>query len=285
MNQALAPSELILNPDGSIYHIKLLPDQVKDWVLVVGDPARVASISQHLDSIEYQQSNREFVSHGGRLGPHFLCILSTGIGTDNVEIVLNELDALVNIDFSSRRFKPKRHSLKIVRLGTSGSIHPDVALDSLLMSQNAFGLDTLMDFYLPEASDALMGLEEAFQKHMGFSFRPYGGTASPLLTEQFGTDLLRGNTLTAPGFYAPQGRHLRKARYPDFLEKLSQFEVRGFRFHNFEMETAAYYCLGKSMGHHLLSLNAIVADRIHGKFSQNPQQTINSLIEKTLSNL
>ncbi len=285
MHEALAPSELIINPDGSIYHLKLLPEQVADWIWVVGDPDRVAAISQHLDSIDFKQHNREFVSHGGRLGRHRLCILSTGIGTDNVEIVLNELDALANVDFSSRTYKPEKRTLKILRIGTSGGIHPHIPVDSLLLSQNALGMDTLMHFYPHEAPDNLKPLEEAFQKHMHFPFRPYVGTASAQLVKQFESNLLSGNTLTAPGFYAPQGRHLGRGKHPDFLSKITQFTAQGFQFHNFEMETAAYYGLGKSLGHQMLSLNAILADRIHGKFSQNPQKTVQKLIQKALGDL
>ena len=283
-------SELILNADGTIYHLNLLPDHISDTILTVGDPARVAQVSRHFDSIEYEGTHREFVTHVGYYRGKRLTVLSTGMGTDNIDIVMNELDALVNIDFMSRTVRPheERLSLRIIRLGTSGSLQPDVPVGSLLATQHAVGLDSLMQFYPFMETGLETQVAQDLQKTLGLPFAPYVVRGSDLLREQLAADLLIGNTVTCPGFYGPQGRTLRLAlRTPDYMTRLQNFRHQSpegdFRLSNFEMETAGYYALGQLLGHEVLSLNAIVANRATGEFASDAGDIVDRLIARTLA--
>jgi len=283
-------SELILNPDGSIYHLHLLPDHISDTILTVGDPARVAQVSRHFDSIDFEMTNREFVTHVGYYRGKRLTVISTGIGTDNVDIVLNELDALVNIDFLARAVRPadERLSLRIIRLGTSGSLQADVPVGSLLATQYAVGLDSLMQFYPLVETGLETRLATGLQQTLGLPYAPYVVRGADILREEVGAGLLVGNTVTCPGFYGPQGRTLRLAlRTPDYIERLQGFgrdtPEGHFRLDNFEMETAGYYALGQLLGHQVLSLNAIVANRATGEFAPDPAAVVDELIARTLA--
>lgn len=283
-------SELILNADGSIYHLNLLPDHISDTILTVGDPARVAQVSRHFDSIEYEGTHREFVTHVGYYRGKRLTVLSTGMGTDNIDIVMNELDALVNIDFLSRTVRPaeERLSLRIIRLGTSGSLQADVPVGSLLATQHAVGLDSLMQFYPLVETGLETQVAKDLQQHIGLPFAPYVVRGSDLLREQLAADLLVGNTVTCPGFYGPQGRRLRlDLRSADYMQRLQNFRHQSpegdFRLSNFEMETAGYYALGQLLGHEVLSLNAIVANRATGEFAKNAGDVVDQLITRTLA--
>ncbi|MFD1873099.1 nucleoside phosphorylase [Hymenobacter bucti] len=283
-------SELILNADGTIYHLNLLPDHISDTILTVGDPARVAQVSRHFDSIEFEGTHREFVTHVGYYRGKRLTVLSTGMGTDNIDIVMNELDALVNIDFMSRTVRPpeERLSLRIIRLGTSGSLQPDVPVGALLATQHAVGLDSLMQFYPFMETGLETQVAQDLQQTLGLPFAPYVVRGSDLLREQLAADLLIGNTVTCPGFYGPQGRMLRLAlRTPDYMTRLQNFRHQSpegdFRLSNFEMETAGYYALGQLLGHEVLSLNAIVANRATGEFASDAGDIVDRLIARTLS--
>ena len=283
-------SELILNPDGSIYHLNLLPDHISDTILTVGDPARVAQVSRHFDSVEFEGTHREFVTHVGYYRGKRLTVLSTGMGTDNIDIVMNELDALVNIDFVSRTVRPaeERMSLRIVRLGTSGSLQADVPVGSLLATEHAVGLDSLMQFYPLVETGLETQIATALQQALALGYAPYVVRGSDLLREQLGAGLLMGNTLTCPGFYGPQGRVLRlDLRQPDYIARAQGFRHQSaegkFRLSNFEMETAGYYALGRMLGHEVLSLNAIVANRATGEFATNAGAVVDELIERTLA--
>jgi len=289
---SILSSELILNPDGSIYHLSLLPDHISDTILTVGDPARVAQVSRHFDSIEVEVTHREFVTHVGYYKGKRLTVLSTGMGTDNIDIVMNELDALVNIDFMSRTVRPEeeRIKLRIVRLGTSGSLQPDIPVGSMLATEHAVGLDTLMQFYPLMETGLETEIATALQQTLQLPFAPYVVRGSDLLREQAGQGLLVGNTLTCPGFYGPQGRVLRlDLRQADYIQRLQGFQhlnAEGkFRLTNFEMETAGYYSLGRLLGHEVLSLNAIVANRATGEFSENAAAVVDEMIERTLQRL
>ncbi|WP_035560263.1 nucleoside phosphorylase [Hymenobacter sp. IS2118] len=286
---SIPSSELILNPDGTIYHLNLLPDHISDTILTVGDPARVAQVSRHFDSVEFETTHREFVTHVGYFRGKRLTVLSTGMGTDNIDIVMNELDALVNIDFMSRTVRPveERLNLRIIRLGTSGSLQPDVPIGAMLATEHAVGLDSLMQFYpLVETgleTEIAIGLQQA----LGLNFVPYVVRGSDLLREQLGAGLVMGNTLTCPGFYGPQGRVLRlDLRQPAYISQLQKFRHTSaegeFRLDNFEMETAGYYSLGRLLGHEMLSLNAIVANRATGEFAENAAAVVDAMIERTL---
>ena len=283
-------SELILNPDGTIYHLNLLPDHISDTILTVGDPARVGQVSRHFDSIEFEGVHREFVTHVGYYRGKRLTVLSTGMGTDNIDIVMNELDALVNIDFMSRTVRPaeERLSLRIIRLGTSGSLQADVPVGALLATQHAVGLDSLMQFYPLVETGLETQVAQDLQKSLGLPFAPYVVRGSDLLREQLAADLLIGNTVTCPGFYGPQGRRLRlDLRTPDYMQRLQDFRHQSpegdFRLSNFEMETAGYYALGQLLGHQVLSLNAIVANRVTGEFAPDAGDIVDKLIARTLA--
>ena len=282
-------SELILNPNGSIYHLNLLPDHISDTILTVGDPARVTQVSRHFDSVEFEGTHREFVTHVGYYRGKRLTVLSTGMGTDNIDIVMNELDALVNIDFVSRTVRPveERLSLRIIRLGTSGSLQADVPIGTMLATEHAVGLDSLMQFYPLMETGLETEIATELQQTLGLPFAPYVVRGSDLLREQLGAGMTMGNTLTCPGFYGPQGRRLRlDLRQPDYIARLQGFRHQSaegeFRLSNFEMETAGYYALGRLLGHDVLSLNAIVANRATGEFAENATAVVDAMIERTL---
>ena len=288
----MVDSELILNPDGSVYHLHLLPDHISDTILTVGDPNRVVQVSRHFDSIEFEATHREFVTHVGYYRGKRITVLSTGMGTDNIDIVMNELDALVNIDFMARTVRPadEHISLRIIRLGTSGALQPDVPLGAVLATMHAVGLDSLMQFYPLMETGFETQLATALQTALDLPYAPYVVRGSDLLREQLGANALVGNTLTCPGFYAPQGRVLRvPLRQPDYLARLRGFQQQTaeglFRLDNFEMETAGYYALGRLLGHEVLSLNAIVANRATGEFAQNAGAVVDEMIERTLQQL
>ncbi|MEL6975625.1 MAG: nucleoside phosphorylase [Bacteroidota bacterium] len=283
------PSELILNPDGSIYHLNLLPEDLADTVITVGDPERVASISKHFDRLEVQKIKREFCTHTGWYNNKRITVISTGIGTDNIDIVFNELDALANINFNERTLNSVEKKLSIIRIGTSGAIQDDIPINSLLVSDMAIGYDGLLHFY---ESDAVRDLpfEEALTAYMktpGFSPAPYIVESSTNLKTIFEPEeLLSGVTLTNAGFYGPQGRTLRLTpRMADYNAKLSGFEYMGKKITNFEMETAGIYGMARLLGHEAISLNAILANRITGEFSKNPNETISKLITLALERI
>lgn len=283
----LQASELILNPDGSVYHLNLLPEDIGDTIIVVGDQDRVQEVSKYFDSIELKKQKREFNTHTGRLGNHRISVISSGIGTDNVDILMNELDALVNIDLTSKEIKTHLKSLQIIRIGTSGSLQADIPLDSLLVSENGIGLDNLMNFYELPQNDVEKELTQQLQVALNLKFQPYCVSAAETLMQKHANqDFIKGNTLTCAGFYAPQGRELRlKPKYENLIQTLNQFDYQHFQLTNFEMETAAYYAFGRMLGHQMLSFNAIVANRITGEFSKNPHQAIEKLIQKVLENV
>lgn len=279
-------SELILNADGSVYHLGLLPAQLSDKIITVGDPDRVPKISRYFDHIELEVRRREFVTHTGTYKGKRISVISTGMGTDNIEILLYELDALVNIDLQNRTAKPKPTALTIVRVGTSGSLRAEIPLASHLVSVAAIGLDTLMAFYNLKQNESEYYVSKRLQDSLGLSFQPYCVKGSPMLLETIGYDMIQGNTVTCPGFYAPQGRQLRvPLRFPDLVEKLNAFCPFGFKLTNFEMETAGYYALGRLLGHEVLSLNAIVANRITHEFDTKADATVESLIQKVLDRI
>ena len=279
-------SELVLNDDGSIYHLHLYPEQIADTILIVGDQGRVQQISQHFDRIEHQVVNREFVTHTGYIGKKRLTALSTGIGTDNIDIVINELDALVNTNLKFRIEKREKKILNIIRLGTSGALHKDIPVDCYITSTHGMGMDNLMYYYVNNSFDIEMG--EAFKKHSNWpenlSF-PYFYKGSNILLKKF-SDLRTGITATAPGFYGPQGRCIRlPLSISDLHEQLNTFEYKNLKITNFEMETAALYGLGKLLGHQCITICAILANRIEQKYSKDYKKTISEMIPFVLERL
>lgn len=279
-------SELILNPDGSVYHLHLKPGQIADTIITVGDPGRVGEITKHFDSIEHTVSYREFLTQTGMMGLKRLTVISTGIGTDNIDIVFNELDALVNIDLGTREVKQYITSLQIIRLGTSGAVSDEVELDSLLLSECAIGMEGLMSYYKQNPSIQETLLAEAFLNHIHLSFPsvyPYAAFADSELLERFDSMGKRGMTLTAPGFYAPQGRQLRSVpQSKDLVSLIQSFRHLNYRVTNLEMETSGIYGLGKHLGHRCLSINAIVAQRAKGIFSKDPGKVVDRMIKEAL---
>ncbi|WLD25044.1 nucleoside phosphorylase [Flavobacterium dauae] len=287
--EKIKDSELILNPDGSVYHLNLKPENIANDIIFVGDQDRVESITKYFDSVEFSTQKREFKTQTGIYKGKRLTVISTGIGPDNIDIVLNELDALVNIDFTTKTVKPELTSLNIVRVGTSGSLQAAILVDSLLMSAFAIGTDNMLRSYdLQNASN--QSIEKAFVNHTNWDLNkglPYVVAADNDLVKKFKADtVFEGITVTAGGFYGAQGRVLRLKLNDELLNnKIDSFEFDGLKATNLEMETAAIYGLSKLLGHKALSLNAIVANRKNGTFSTNPNQIIDHLIQFTLNTI
>lgn len=282
-------SELILNQDGSVYHLNLLPEDIAPTIIFVGDPDRVKEVSKHFDRIELTKQKREFVTHTGYIGKKRLSVISTGISTANIDIVVNELDALVNIDLKTRLVKPQHTALNIVRVGTAGGLQADAPIDSFVVSEFGIGMDGLASFYQREISQTEHKITEAFcQQFQQYSFvsGTYVAAASENLKQLFSSSCQSGLTVTCSGFYAPQGRMLRgQPTIANFIEKLQQFNSGEKRILNFEMETAGIYAMGKILGHNCCSLSAIVANRIVKQFSQDPHHAVEKLIQLTLEKL
>lgn len=284
----LAPSELIVNPNGSIYHLNLLPSQIAETILFVGDPDRVPKVSKYFDRITDKVQKREFVTHTGELGSRRLTVISTGIGPDNIDIVMNELDALVNIDLQTRIVKEELTSLNIIRIGTSGSLSAAIPPDDFVVSAFGIGLDNLLHYYnYPDTprEEALRQAFTDFADGVGTKLNPYTAEADHGLVKRFGTEMHKGITLTCPGFYAPQGRRLRLGSIiqADFFENIGGFHFEGLAATNFEMETAAILGLARMLGHHATACNGILANRILGSFTRDPKKLEETLIEKVLS--
>ena len=282
-------SELILNPDGSVYHLNLRPENIAHDIIFVGDQERVSKITQHFDSIEFSTQKREFKTETGMYKGKRLTVQSTGIGPDNIDIVFNELDALVNVDLTTRTIKPNHTALNIVRIGTSGSLQADIPVDSWVMSKYAIGLDNMLRSYLIEAH-SVADLEDAFITQSNWDLRKGRPTVVPcaeaLENKIYSDKFHKGFTGTAGGFYGQQGRVVRlNIQDPNLNKKMDAFNYNGTRMTNLEMETSAIYGLGKLLGHNCLSLNAIIANRAVGEFSSNPEQTVNDLIKYTLDKL
>ena len=282
-------SELILNPDGSLYHINLKPENIAHDIIFVGDQDRVEKITNRFDSVEFTTQKREFKTQTGIYKGKRISVISTGIGPDNIDIVVNELDALVNIDLETKKPKDKLTSLNIIRIGTSGSLQKDIPVDSFVMSEYAIGLDNMLRSYLiDEVSE--QDIEAAFIEQTNWDLRkgrPYVIKGSETLAAKiFSNKMHKGFTGTAGGFYGPQGRVLRlNIQDNDLNTKMDNFSFKGTRMTNLEMETAAIYGLGKLLGHECLSLNAIIANRATGDFSKNPYQVVEDLIDYTLEKL
>ena len=286
--QKLSAADLIINPDGSIYHLNLLPEDIADTVITVGDLDRVPEISKHFDSIEVKKGKREFITHTGYIGKKRITVLSTGIGTDNIDIVFNELDALVNIDFDSREVKKDLKSLAIIRIGTSGAVQPDIPMGTILASSFGLGFDALMNYYIHQVSGDEHSLLDSIKSHFSHvkGINPYLTAADQGLLQTIGKGMEQGITATAPGFYAPQGRQVRaKNAVPDFIGQLNSFTSGKHRITNLEMETAGIYALAKALGHKALSVNAILASRVKFEFSSEPNKIVEKAIKMVLERL
>ncbi len=282
-------SELILNKDGSVYHLNLLPSDISDIVINVGDPDRVALVSSFFETIELRKQKREFVTHTGLYKGRRMTVLSTGIGTDNIDIVYNELDALVNIDLTKRTVKDHLTALKLVRIGTSGALQADIPVDSFVCSEFGLGLDGLLNFYKLKNTEEEQSIISSFNEHypnLSVFPKSYLTKASEMLFNHLSPETETGITASCSGFYGPQGRIVRlEISRPDMIEKLSAFRHETTRITNFEMETGAMYGLARLLGHHCCSLNVIVANRLAQKYSKNAEGSMKKLIGLVLDRL
>jgi len=289
MSKPIASSELVLNPDGSVYHLKLKPEQLADTVIVVGDQGRVEAISAYFDAIECKIQNREFVTHTGTFNGKRITALSTGIGTDNIDIVVNELDALVNIDLSTRTIKSEHKALNIIRIGTSGTLMKDIPVDSIVVSSFGLGFDGLMHFYKfeenEEENSILIEINAALNLPNELN-KPYLVKADEKLFDILSKGFFTGITATASGFYGPQGRTLRLTpAVPDLNERMMQFAYNNLNITNFEMETSALYGLSRLLGHRACTACAIIANRANLEYSKNYKPTMDLLIRTVLERL
>ncbi len=278
-------SELILNKNNSVYHLHLHPDELAETIITVGDPSRVKAVSKYFDSIEIKKQHREFVTHTGFVSKKRITVISTGIGTDNIDIVLNELDALANIDLVNRTPKKKLKSLKIIRVGTSGGLRKELEVDGVVASQAAIGLDSMAHFYQFKYSKIEKENQQNFEKQFGL--QNYVALGSEKLLQQFSSFSQFGTTITASGFYAPQGRQLRyQLQFPNWVDDVPNFKITKIApVTNFEMETSGIYFLGKLLGHECLSLSLIVANRITKQFSKNYPKKMDELIKNVLEKI
>ncbi len=280
------PSELIINPDGSIFHLHLKPGEIADKIILVGDPGRAKLIGNYFDTLEVSVESREFVTRTGTYNGKRLTVLSTGIGTDNIDIVLNELDALVNIDFKTRLPKEKKVSLEFTRIGTTGSLQADIPVDSFILSAYAGGFDGLIYYYQSHEHAIEKVLTDAFMEQVpvaGAYISPYFCKISGSFVDALATKSIQGITLSAPGFYGPQGRSLRlHSVFKEFIDQAANFSYNGYSITNFEMESSAIYGLSQMMGHKAQTICAVIANRKTGEASPDYLQTIEQLIAYTL---
>ncbi|WP_293742255.1 nucleoside phosphorylase [uncultured Pedobacter sp.] len=284
----ISESDLIINPDGSIYHLNLLPGDIAETIITVGDPDRVGEVSKYFDQIEFKKGKREFVTHTGYVGKKRITVLSTGIGTDNIDIVFNELDALVNVNFETREVKKSLTSLNIIRVGTSGAVQPNIPMGTILASSYGLGMDALMNYYAHQLSPDEQLLLDDVKTHFGQlkHINPYLTAADDGLLHTIGKDMIHGITITAPGFYAPQGRIVRaKNSVTDFIGLINSFQRNQHRITNLEMETAGIYALAKVLGHKALSVNAILASRVKFEFSNEPNKIVEQAIKTVLERI
>ena len=284
--QAIGASELIINDRGAIYHLNLRPEELADTIITVGDPERVATVSKYFDQIEFKLAHREFITHTGRIGNKRISVLSTGIGPDNIDIALNEIDALVNIDLNTRTIHDQKKSVSIIRMGTCGSLQGEVGVDQLVAGTHGLGIDNLLNFYALENNEEEKAILAAFEKHTSIlthKVHPYIATASAALIKHFKEGYSHGITVTCPGFYGPQGRILRlPLKMPNLVDQMTSFSYGQHRIANFEMETSAIYGLCNLLGHQCLSINVIIANRVKKEYSKDMGKAVDHMIQKSL---
>lgn len=283
-------SELIINPDGSIFHLHLLPDDIADDIILVGDPGRVETVASFFDNIELKKDNREFYTITGFYKNKRISVISTGIGTDNIDIVVNELDAIANINLKTRTQNKEHRTLNFIRIGTSGALQKDIPVDSFLMSTRSIGFDGLLNFYEGRNSVSDTDFEFAFKYHVDWKRNlasPYIVDASKNLINKFDDDrVIKGVTISAPGFYGPQGRKLRlQIADPEINDKIESFELNGQKITNYEMESSAIFGLSKLLGHHAITLCVVIANRRRGEYSKDYKPIIKELIKLVLDKL
>ncbi len=285
----LAPSELVISEDGSIYHLRLRPENIADTIILVGDPGRVKTVSKNFDTIEFKAAKREFHTHTGMMNGKRLTVISTGIGTDNIDIVINELDALANINLKTRKIRKKHKQLTFVRIGTSGSLQAEIPVGSYVLSSHGLTLDALMNYYYLKPSKTEKRLQKAFYEYFA-DVKSFPSQVNfiagdkKLMKKLSVITPYAGVTATAPGFYAPQGRELRlKSRLRPIIDRFAGFEYKGLKITNFEMETSAIYGLSQLLGHKALSCNLILANRQANTFIKNQKKAIDKMIKEVLA--
>lgn len=285
----IAESELIINDDGSVFHLHIRPEELADRIILVGDPGRVDMVSEYLQDIEFRKQSREFVSVTGKYAGKRLSVISTGIGTDNIDIVMNELDALANIDFSTREIKKEKKSLDILRIGTSGAIQPDIPLGSFVFAHISIGCDGLLNWYADRDAIAMPDIEEAFKKHTGWNRHlpdPYFVRAGEKMSARFADCTIKGMTIAASGFYGPQGRVLRMPlAMPDMLDTFESFRFGEWRVTNFEMEGSAIAGIAAHLGHNAGTVCCIIANRYLKSSNPDYKPQVRKLIELALGKL
>jgi len=284
--QAIGASELIINDRGAIYHLNVRPEEIADTIITVGDPERVASVSKYFDRVEHKLAHREFITHTGYIGQKRISVLSTGIGPDNIDIALNEIDALVNIDFAARTINDQKKSVSIIRMGTCGSLQGEVGVNELVAGTHGLGIDNVLHFYERENNEEEVAILAAFDEHTKISahkIQPYIATASANLIKHFTEGYSHGITVTCPGFYGPQGRILRlPLKMPNLVDQMTSFKYGQHRIANFEMETSAIYGLCNLLGHQCLSINVIIANRVKKEYSKDMGKAVDHMIQKSL---
>jgi uridine phosphorylase len=286
----IAPSELIINPDGTIFHLHLKPGDVAETILLVGDPDRVEMIAGYFNNIECSVKNREFVTVTGWFNNMRLSIVSTGIGTDNIDIVVNELDALFTIDFSTREIKPEKTTLKLIRIGTSGSLQPDTPVNAFVISKKSIGFDGMLNFYAGRNDVSDLEFEASFRNYTGWNnllAKPYVVDCSPMLLKKIaGPETIMGINITAPGFFGPQGRVIRLPIVDsDLNEKIEKFRYKGQMITNYEMESSAIYGLARLLGHEALTICTIIANRVTLDANESYVPTMKKLVELVLTRI
>ncbi|MDE6315184.1 MAG: nucleoside phosphorylase [Muribaculaceae bacterium] len=286
----IPPSELIINPDGSVFHLHLTPDMITDRIILVGDPGRVDMVASFFDTKTFEVSSREFHTIGGTYQGKPIMCLSHGIGPDNIDIVATELDALANVDFQTREVRPQHRSLTMVRIGTSGALQPELSLGTPVIAEKAIGFDGVLNYYAGRDSVADLGFEQALCSHTGWNplwARPYVVDADPSLVERIGgTDMVRGNTISAVGFYGPQGRKVRlDLANPDLNQRIEQFEFQGRRITNYEMESAPLQGLGKLLGHSCMTVCSIIANRFRNTANPSYKNGMHDLVGTVLDRI
>jgi uridine phosphorylase len=284
--QAIGASELIINDRGAIYHLNVRPEEIADTIITVGDPERVASVSKYFDRVEHKLAHREFITHTGYIGQKRISVLSTGIGPDNIDIALNEIDALANINFDTRTINDQKKSVSIIRMGTCGSLQGEVGVNELVAGTHGLGIDNVLHFYERENNEEEKAILAAFDEHTKISahkIQPYIASASAGLLKHFTEGYSHGITVTCPGFYGPQGRILRlPLKMPNLVDQMTSFKYGQHRIANFEMETSAIYGLCNLLGHQCLSINVIIANRVKKEYSKDMGKAVDHMIEKSL---
>jgi uridine phosphorylase len=284
--QAIGASELIINDRGAIYHLNVRPEEIADTIITVGDPERVASVSKYFDRVEHTLAHREFITHTGYIGQKRISVLSTGIGPDNIDIALNEIDALANINFDTRTINDQKKSVSIIRMGTCGSLQGEVGVNELVAGTHGLGIDNLLHFYEKQNNEEEKAILAAFDEHTKITahkIQPYIATASAGLLKYFTEGYSHGITVTCPGFYGPQGRILRlPLKMPNLVDQMTSFKYGQHRIANFEMETSAIYGLCNLLGHQCLSINVIIANRVKKEYSKDMGKAVDHMIQKSL---